>query len=166
MTTAPTFAAQQAPTDQGHGVDQRAARQVADRAVPGHWEGDLLLRSQPTAVGTLVERTSRYVMLFALPDGYGADQVRRALAQTIVSLPEQLRRSLTWDQGPEMAEHVRFTVDTGVTVYFCDPSRPWQRGSNENTNRLLRQYLPRAATSGTLPVSAQQDRRRAQHSPS
>jgi len=117
--------------------------QVGDRAVPGHWEGDLLLGRHPTAVGTLVERTSRYVMLFPLPHGYGADQVRRALARTVVTLPDHLRRSLTWDQGPEMAEHVRFTVDTGVAVYFCDPHSPWQRGSNENTNRLLRQYLPK-----------------------
>jgi transposase, IS30 family len=117
--------------------------QVGDRAVPGHWEGDLLLGEHPTAVGTLVERTSRYVMLFPLPHGYGAEQVRRALVQTIVSLPDHLRRSVTWDQGPEMAEHVRFTVDTGVSVYFCDPHSPWQRGSNENTNRLLRQYLPK-----------------------
>ena len=123
-------------------ISERPA-QVADRAVPGHWEGDLLLGRQPTAVGTLVERTSRYLMLLALPRGYGADQVRQALAQAIVTLPEQLRRSLTWDQGPEMAEHVRFTMDTGVTVYFCDPRSPWQRGSNENTNRLLRQYLPK-----------------------
>jgi hypothetical protein len=116
--------------------------QVGDRAVPGHWEGDLLLGKHPTAVGTLVERTSRYVMLFSLPRGYGADQVRRALARTIVTLPDHLRRSLTWDQGPEMAEHVRFTVDTGVAAYFCNPHSPWQRGSNENTNRL-RQYLPK-----------------------
>jgi IS30 family transposase len=117
--------------------------QIGDRAVPGHWEGDLLLGMHPTAVGTLVERTSRYVMLFPLPHGYGADQVRRALARTIIALPDHLRRSLTWDQGPEMAEHVRFTVDTGVAVYFCDPHSPWQRGTNENTNRLLRQYLPK-----------------------
>ncbi len=121
-------------------ISERPA-QVADRAVPGHWEGDLLLGRQPTAVGTLVERTSRYVMLFALPRGYGAEHVRQALAQAVVTLPEQMRRSLTWDQGPEMAEHVRFTVDTGVTVYFCNPRSPWQRGSNENANRLLRQYL-------------------------
>jgi IS30 family transposase len=123
-------------------ISQRPAL-VADRAVPGHWEGDLLLGKHPTAVGTLVERTSRYVMLFTLPGGYGADQVRRALAETIVSLPEHLRRSVTWDQGPEMAEHVTFTRDTGVAVYFCDPQSPWQRGTNENTNRLLRQYLPK-----------------------
>jgi transposase, IS30 family len=123
-------------------ISERPA-QVGDRAVPGHWEGDLLLGKHPTAVGTLVERTSRYVMLFSLPDGYGAEQVRRALARTIVTLPDHLRQSLTWDQGPEIAEHVRFTVDTGVAVYFCDPHSPWQRGSNENTNRLLRQYLPK-----------------------
>jgi IS30 family transposase len=123
-------------------ISERPA-QIGDRAVPGHWEGDLLLGKHPTAVGTLVERRSRYVMLFALPGGYGAGEVRQALVQAIVTLPEQLRRSLTWDQGPEMAEHVTFTVDTGVTVYFCDPRSPWQRGTNENTNRLLRQYLPK-----------------------
>jgi IS30 family transposase len=119
--------------------------EVADRAVPGHWEGDLLLGKHPTAVGTLVERSSRYVLLFNLPMGYGAEEVRRALGETIITLPEQLRRTLTWDQGPEMAEHVRFTVDTGVAVYFCDPRSPWQRGTNENTNRLLRQYLPKGS---------------------
>jgi IS30 family transposase len=104
-------------------ISERPA-EVGDRAVPGHWEGDLLLGKHPTAVGTLVERTSRYVMLFALPNGYGADRVRRALAETIVTLPEQLRRSLTWDQGPEMAEHVTFTVDTGVAVYFLRSPQP------------------------------------------
>jgi IS30 family transposase len=93
-------------------ISERPA-QIGDRAVPGHWEGDLLLGRHPTAVGTLVERTSRYVMLLALPGGYGADQVRQALVQAIVTLPEQLRRSLTWDQGPEMAEHVTFTVAPG-----------------------------------------------------
>jgi IS30 family transposase len=110
--------------------------EVGDRAVPGHWEGDLLLGRHPTAVGTLVLRTSRYVILFPLPNGYGAGQVRRALTRAIVTLPDHQRRSLTWDQGPEMAEQVGFTVDSGVAVYFCDPHSPWQRGSNENTNRL------------------------------
>lgn len=114
-----------------------------DRAVPGHWEGDLLLGSRPTAIATLVERSSRYVQLVALPDGYKADAVRVALAASISRLPEQLRRSVTWDQGKEMAQHVQFTVDSGVQVYFCDPQSPWQRGSNENANGLLRQYLPK-----------------------
>jgi IS30 family transposase len=119
--------------------------EAEDRAVPGHWEGDLLLGKRPTAVVTLVERASRYVTLVALPDGYKAEQVRPALAAAVARLPEQLRRSLTWDQGKEMAEHARFTVDTGVAVYFCDPRSPWQRGSNENTNGLLRQYLPKSS---------------------
>jgi IS30 family transposase len=114
-------------------------------AVPGHWEGDLLLGKRPSAVVTLVERASRYLTLVALPDGYKAEQVRPALAAAVTQLPEQLRRSLTWDQGKEMAEHIKFTVDTGVTVYFCDPRSPWQRGSNENANGLLRQYLSRGA---------------------
>jgi IS30 family transposase len=96
-----------------------------------------------TCIGTLVERSTRYVMLFALPSGHSAELVRVVLAKKIRSLPTELRRSLTWDQGKEMAEHVRFTVDTGVQIYFCDPKSPWQRGSNENTNGLLRQYLPK-----------------------
>ncbi len=115
--------------------------EVEDRAVPGPWEGDLVFGIRPNAVGTLVERQSRYLMLFALPDGYKAEQVRPALTQSITQLPGHLRRSLTWDRGREMAEHVEFTVDSGVQVYFCDPHSPWQRGSNENTNGLLRQYL-------------------------
>ena len=94
---------------------------------------------------TLVERASRYLTLVALPDGYKAEQVRPVLAAAVARLPEQLRRSLTWDQGKEMAEHARFTVDTGVAVYFCDPRSPWQRGSNENSNGLLRQYLAKSA---------------------
>jgi IS30 family transposase len=102
-----------------------------------------------TAIGTLVERHSRYVMLLKLPAGNTAESVRTALAKRIVTLPDQLRRSITWDQGKEMAEHARFTVDTGVQVYFCDPKSPWQRGSNENTNRLLRQYLPKSADLST-----------------
>ena len=110
----------------------------------------MLLGKRPTAVVTLVERASRYVTLVALPDGYKAEQVRPALAAAVARLPEQLRRSLTWDQGKEMAEHTKFTVDTGVQVSFCDPHSPWQRGSNENTNGLLRQYLPRRLDFRTL----------------
>ncbi len=119
--------------------------EVADRAVPGHWEGDLLMgnRQSPAAIATLVERSTRYCQLVALPDGIEAERVANALAQSITTLPAQLRRSLTWDQGQEMAEHRRFSVETGVDVYFCDPSSPWQRGSNENTNGLLRQYFPK-----------------------
>jgi IS30 family transposase len=119
--------------------------EVEDRAVPGHWEGDLVFGRHHTAVGTLVERTSRYLLLFPVPGGCKGGPMREALAGAITRLPEQLRRSLTWDHGKETSEHVRFTVDTGVQVYFCDPRSPWQRGTNENTNGLLRQYLPRAA---------------------
>ena len=119
--------------------------EVADRAVPGHWEGDLLLGRKPSGIATLVERTTRYCQLIALPDGLNAEPVRTALAANIGALPEQLRRSLTWDQGKEMAEHVQFTVDSGVQVYFCDPRSPWQRGSSENTNGLLRQYFPKGS---------------------
>jgi transposase, IS30 family len=117
---------------------------VADRAVPGHWEGDLLIgKKGESAIGTLVERQTRYVLLLDLRDGRLAPQVRAKLASKILELPANLRRSLTWDRGKEMAEHVRFTVDTGVRVYFCDPHSPWQRGSNENLNGLLRQYFPK-----------------------
>ena len=125
-------------------ISQRPA-EANDRAVPGYWEGDLLLGTPTTAIGTLVERSTRYVMLFALPRGaIRAEAVREALAATIVKLPASLRRSVTWDQGSEMAQHQRFTVDTGVSIYFCDPSSPWQRGTNENTNGLLRQYFPKS----------------------
>jgi IS30 family transposase len=119
--------------------------EVEDRAVPGHWEGDLLMgnRQSPAAIATLVERQTRYLQLVALPDGTEAERVAGALAKSITTLPAQLRRSLTWDQGHEMSEHRRFSVESGVEVYFCDPQSPWQRGSNENTNGLLRQYFPR-----------------------
>src|SRR5450631_1311275 len=125
-------------------ISERPA-EVEDRAVPGHWEGDLIFGKKMTSIGTLVERHSRYVILLKLPNGHGAESVRKAMTKRILTLPAQLRRSVTWDQGKEMAEHVQFTVDTGVQIYFCDPKSPWQRGSNENTNGLLRQYLPRSA---------------------
>ena len=117
--------------------------EIEDRAVPGHWEGDLLMGGRTSAIATLVERQTRYCQLVALPDGSGAVEVCEALKQSITTLPAQLRRSLTWDQGSEMSEHRRFSVESGVEVYFCDPRSPWQRGSNENTNGLLRQYFPR-----------------------
>ncbi len=125
-------------------ISERPA-EVADRAVPGHWEGDLIFGKKMTSIGTLVERHSRYVILLKLPNGHSAQAVRQVMAKRILTLPAQLRRSITWDQGKEMAEHVQFTIDTGVQIYFCDPKSPWQRGSNENTNGLLRQYLPRSA---------------------
>jgi len=126
-------------------ISERPA-EAADRAVPGHWEGDLLLGTPTTAIGTLVERSTRFVMLFKLPSGINAESARLGLTQKILTLPENLRRSLAWDQGREMKQHVRFTIDTGVQVYFCDPKSPWQRGSNENTNGLLRQYFPSGKT--------------------
>ena len=135
------------PQGRGQLLDTISIRQrpaEADgRTVPGHWEGDLVLGKRPSAVLTLVERTSRSVLLIALPTGWRADQVRPALTAAMEQLPMSLRRSLTWDHGKEMAEHVRFTADSGVPVFFCDPRSPWQRASNENANGLLRQYLPR-----------------------
>jgi IS30 family transposase len=139
-------------------ISQRPA-EVADRAVPGHWEGDLILGLNSSAIGTLVERTSRFVMLLHLPPmdgrdgprvkngpaltGHGAEAVCDAITSAIVTLPEQLRRSLTWDQGAEMAQHAQLRIDTGLEVYFCDPQSPWQRATNENINGLLRQYFPK-----------------------
>jgi IS30 family transposase len=116
--------------------------QAEDRAVPGHWEGDLLCGSRHSQIATLVERSTRYVMLVKLPTKHSPTVVK-ALSRRVLSLPVQLRRSLTWDRGAEMAEHQQFTLDTNVPVYFCDPRSPWQRGSNENINGLLRQYFPK-----------------------
>jgi len=130
-------------------IRQRPA-EAEDRSVPGHWEGDLLFGKGKTAIITLVERQSRFVMLSGPGGRHSADLVADALAAKIVELPDQLRRSITWDQGKEMAQHARFSINSGVPVYFCDPRSPWQRGSNENTNGLLRQYLPRKTLMHTI----------------
>jgi IS30 family transposase len=134
-------------------ISERPA-EVEDRAVPGHWEGDLIMGGAGTksAIGTLVERTSRYVMLLHLPDGFGADAVQFAMVEAMSRLPDELRQTLTWDQGFEMANHVQIAAATDLDIYFCDPHSPWQRGSNENTNGLLRQYFPKGADLNNFPA--------------
>ena len=128
--------------------------------MPGHWEGDLILGLASSAIGTLVERSTRFTMLLHLPPhpgrgkqprekhvpalaGHGAEAVREAITKAMASLPDQFRKSLTWDQGTEMSQHAKLSIDTGLEVYFCNPQSPWQRGTNENTNGLLRQYFPK-----------------------
>ena len=150
-------------------ISERPAH-IEDRAVPGHWEGDLILGLQSSAIGTLVERTTRFTMLLHLPPmpghksgrrekngpalaGHGAEAVRDAIARAIMTFPEQLRRSLTWDQGAELSQHVQLRLESGLRIYFCDPHSPWQRGTNENTNGLLRQYFPKGTDLSTATAT-------------
>lgn len=124
-------------------ISERPA-EVEDRAVPGHWEGDLIMgKNGKTAIGTLVERSTRFVLLLHLPNGHGPLQVQEAMIAATQKLPGFIWKSLTWDQGQEMRDHAQIKIATGLDIYFCDPAKPWQRGSNENTNGLLRQYFPR-----------------------
>jgi transposase, IS30 family len=136
-------------------IDERPA-EVADRKVPGHWEGDLMIgMGAHSAVGTLVERTTRFTMLVPLPHGRAAETTRLAIAETIGTLSAAVRQTLTWDQGTELAQHRQFSIDTGVAVYFAHHRSPWERGTNENTNGLLRQYLPRSSVMPHDPATLQ-----------
>jgi IS30 family transposase len=147
----------------------RRPAEAADRSIPGHWEGDLIVGLGSSAIGTLVERTTRFTVLLHLPRmighdgprrkngpalaGHGAEAVRAAIAAAMARLPQPLRRSLTWDQGAEMAQHAQLRIDTGLRVFLCDPHSPWQRGTNENTNGLLRQYFPKGTDLSNHTVS-------------
>ncbi|OXN01535.1 IS30 family transposase, partial [Bifidobacterium vansinderenii] len=129
-------------------ISERPA-EAEDRAVPGHWEGDLIMgANNRSAIGTLVERSTRFLILLHLPDGHDAEHVQRAIIDRMGELPAVLRRSLTWDQGSELALHRRISASLDMDVFFCDPHSPWQRGTNENTNGLLRQYFPKGADLG------------------
>ena len=135
-------------------ISERDA-EADDRAVPGHWEGDLIIgKDSKSAIGTLVERTTRFTFLLHLPNDHTAATVRDAVVSAITTLPDELRKSLAWDQGPEMSQHRQISIDTGIDVFFCDPASPWQRGTNENTNGLLRQYFPKGTD---LSIHSPQD---------